>query len=224
MTIKSQILISGNEKVASMDEKEAKKTAKLATNQIIKSINSLLGIVSGLVSDGDLNDKEIIFLKMWCSENSHIANQYPANIIFRRVHEVLLDGVITQEEREHLLHELITISGNDFFETGSAMPEIIKNIFDDDPTVIFPDNEFVLTGGFMFGTRPVCEAAVVHRGGMVKDYVTEKTNYLVIGTRASPDWIAENFGRKIQRAAEMANSGDYDISIILEADWAMSLK
>lgn len=207
-----------------MNDQEKKKSGKLETSLIIKSINSLLGIVSGLVSDGELNDKEILFLKTWCSENMHIANQYPANIIFRRVYEVLLDGVITNNEREHLLNELRIISGNDFSETGSALPEVIRTIFDDDPTVIFPGNEFVLTGRFMFGTRLVCETAVLNRGGLVKDYITEKTNYLVIGTRTSPDWIAENFGRKIQKAAEMASSGEYEISIIHEADWAMSLK
>ena len=138
-----------------MNEQESKKSGKLATSQIIKSINSLLGIVSGLVSDGELNDKEILFLKTWCNENMHIANQYPANIIFRRVHEVLVDGVITPEEREHLLNELKIITGNDFAETGAALPENIQNIFDDDPTVIIPENEFVFTGRFMFGTRTV---------------------------------------------------------------------
>ena len=46
----------------------------------------------------------------------------------------------------------------------------------------------------------------------------------MVGTRTSPDWIADKFGRKIQKAAEMASSGDYEISIIREVDWAMSLK
>lgn len=76
----------------------------------------------------------------------------------------------------------------------------------------------------MFGTRNACETAVMHRGGVVKNYITDNTNYLVVGTRTSPDWIAENFGRKIQKAAEMASSGDYEISIIREVDWAMNLK
>ena len=207
-----------------MNDQEKKKIGKLATNHIIKSINSLLGIVSGLVSDGELNNTEILFLKTWCNENMHIANEYPANIIFRRVHEVLIDEIITQVEREHLLHELKIISGNDFAETGSALPENIQSVFDDDPTVIILENEFVFTGKFMFGTRNTCEAAVIHRGGFVKDYITEQTNYLVIGTRTSPDWIAENFGRKIQKAAEMASSGDFEISILREADWVMGLK
>ena len=207
-----------------MNESEIKKTVKLATSLIIKSLNSLMGIVTGLVSDGELNEVEIRFLKIWCAENRHIANQYPANIIFRRVHEVLRDDVLTKDERDHLLDQLKILSGNDFSNTGSALPEHIANIFDDDPLVIFKENEFVFTGLFMFGTRNACETAVLHRGGRVNDYITKKTNYLVVGTRTSPDWITENFGRKIQKAAEMASSGEYEIAIIREADWAMHLK
>jgi NAD-dependent DNA ligase len=186
-----------------MNEKDIKKIGKQETSLIVKSINSLLGIVSGIVSDGDLNELELRYLKIWCDENKHIADQYPANIIFRRIHEVFIDNVITKEERAHLLSELKIISGNDFSNTGSALPEHIESVFDDDPTVIFKENEFVFTGRFMFGTRSACEAAVLKRGGLVKDYITTNTNYLVIGTRTSPDWIAENFGRKIQKAAEI---------------------
>lgn len=201
-----------------------KLTHSLETKNIIRSINSLMGIISGLVSDGELNDKEILFLKTWCSENKHLSGEYPANIIFRRIHEVLVDNVITSEEREYLFKELTLISGNHFSETGSALPEHIESVFDNDPTVIFDTNQFVFTGRFMFGTRPACEKAVIQRGATVNNSVTKSTNYLVVGTRTSPDWIAENFGRKIQKAAEMANSGNYEISIIREVDWAMSLK
>ena len=200
------------------------KHKKMETSLIIKSLNSLMGIIAGVVGDGELNNKEILFLKTWCDENRHIAGEYPANIIFRSVHEVLIDNVITGEERDHLLHVLKNISGNDFSNTGSALPEHIESIFDNDPTVIFADNEFVFTGEFMFGTRVACQQAATRRGATVKDYVTQKTNYLVIGTRSSPDWITENFGRKIQKAAEMASSGDFEISVLREVDWTISLK
>lgn len=200
------------------------KEFKLAYQRVKKSINSLMGIVSGLVSDGELNDKEILFLKTWCTENSELADEYPANIIFRRINEVLADGVITEAERVHLLHEFKNLTGNDFSETGSALPDHIASIFDDDPTVVFEENEFVFTGTFLFGTRAACIRAVEVRGGLAKDHLTNQTNYLVIGSRSSPDWITENFGRKIQKAAEMASSGDFEIAIIREADWAMQIK
>ena len=200
------------------------KHKKMEASLIIKSLNSLMGIIAGVVGDGELNNKEILFLKTWCDENRHIAGEYPANIIFRSVHEVLIDNVITEKERDHLLHVLKNISGNDFSNTGSALPEHIESIFDNDPTVIFANNEFVFTGEFMFGTRVACQQAVTRRGATVKDYVTHKTNYLVIGTRSSPDWITQNFGRKIQKAAEMASSGDFEISVLREVDWTISLK
>ena len=203
---------------------EIKKLIKMETAQIVKSLNSLMGILSGIVSDGELNDKEILFLKTWLDEHTYLGLQYPASIIFRRVHEVLIDGVITPSERTHLLEELKILSGNDFSNTGAAMPEQIESIFDTDPMVIFDKNEFVFTGDFLFGTRVACEEAVVRRGAVVKSYVTQKTNYLVIGTRSSPDWITANFGRKIQKAADMQNSGEYEISIIREVDWSVSLK
>ena len=125
------------------------KHKKMETSLIIKSLNSLMGIIAGVVGDGELNNKEILFLKTWCDENRHIAGEYPANIIFRSVHEVLIDNVITEEERVHLLHVLKNISGNDFSNTGSALPEHIESIFDNDPTVILANNEFVFTGEFI---------------------------------------------------------------------------
>lgn len=200
-----------------------KLTKKMETSRLVKGMNTLLGIVAGMVSDGDLNDTEIKFLKTWCNEHADLAGEYPANIIFRRVHEVLLDGVITPDERSHLLHELTTLSGNDFANTGAALPEHIANIFDDDPMVIFESSKFVFTGKFLFGTRTACENAVVRRGGTVGASVTNDTNYLVVGAISSPDWITANFGRKIQKAAEMAQSGDFEIAIIREVDWASSL-
>lgn len=203
---------------------DTSKKIKLETSLIVKSLNSLMGIVSGLVSDGELNNKEILFLKTWCEDHRFLASEYPANIIFRRVHEVLLDGVITQEERDYLLKELTILSGSHFAETGSAQSEQIEALFDDDPNVIFQGNEFVFTGKFLFGTRDICESATLKRGAKVKKDITQDTNYLVIGSRASPDWIAENFGRKIQKAAEMADSGKFEISIVREVDWTLSLK
>ena len=199
------------------------KRVVLDQRRITKSLNTLMGIVSGIVCDGNLHDGEIHFLSTWLKENEDISSIYPANVISRRVTEVLQDGVITVEEKEHLLKEMTTLSGTDFSNTGSALPEHISSIFDDDPHVIFEGNLFVLTGEFLYGTRPACEHAIEKRGGQTKPYVTKKTNYVVVGSMASPDWIVANFGRKIQEAAEMASSGEYEISIVREADWVMAL-
>jgi NAD-dependent DNA ligase len=196
----------------------------LDARRTARGLQSLMGIVSGLVCDGHLNDNEIRYLKTWMNENEDLATVYPANIIYRRVREILIDDFITEDERNHLTKEMQILTGNNFIETGAALPEHIASIFDDDPSVYFEGHVFVFTGDFLWGTRKECFREVEKRGGIPKDTITKETNYLVIGTHASPDWIAENFGRKIQKAAEMVQSGEYEISIIREVDWSMALK
>ena len=190
---------------------------------VTRSLNQLMGIVNGIVCDGHLHDGEVHFLSTWLQENEQLKVVYPANIIYRLIREALSDGVLTQDEKDHLLKSLVEISGNDFWKTGAVLPEPIAKVFDDDPTVIFQDNIFVMTGEFMFGTRNACHKVTEMRGGLTGDNVTKRTNYLVIGSRASPAWIETNFGRKIQKAAEMADSGEFEIAIIRETDWAMAL-
>lgn len=134
-----------------------------------------------------------------------------------------MDGVITIEEKEHLLKELTILSGTDFSNTGSVLPEHISNIFDDDPHIIIPNNVFVFTGEFIYGTRSACNKAIESRGGITSSSVTKTTNYLVVGSMVSPDWIVANYGRKIQKAAEMMMSGEFEIAVVREQDWVMSI-
>jgi len=80
-------------------------------------------------------DPEISHLATWLEENRHISNEYPANIVFRRVNKVMADGVITDEERADLLADLKVISGDEFMESGAALPAHVAAVFDDDPFV-----------------------------------------------------------------------------------------
>jgi NAD-dependent DNA ligase len=201
----------------------AAETAAIHQRLVTRSLNQLMGIINGVLCDGQLHDSEIHFLSTWLEENEQLKTVYPASVIYRLIREALSDGVLTQDEKEHLLTALTEISGNNFWKTGAALPENIACVFDDDPTVVFDDNVFVMTGAFMFGTRNACHRATERRGGTTGDNVTKKTNYLVIGSMASPVWIESNFGRKIQKAAEMAESGEFEIAIIRETDWAMAL-
>jgi len=41
---------------------------------------------------------------------------------------------------------------------------------------------------------------------------------------ASPAWIEQNFGRKIQKAAEFAESGDAEIAVVREPVWVVALR
>lgn len=195
----------------------------LDARRTTKGVQSLMGIVSGLVCDGHLNDNEILYLRTWMNENQDLEDVFPATIIYRRIRDVLADNIITAEERDHLLKEFQDLSGNRFDETGASQAEQVSSIFNPNAVIAFESRVFVFTGEFLWGTRRECVKAVEKRGGTAKDSVTKETNFLVIGAMASPDWITANFGRKIQKAAEMVSSGKHDIAIVREETWSAFL-
>ena len=44
---------------------------------LTRSCESLLGICSGILADGNLNDQEIRYLDNWLDNNRNIANTWP---------------------------------------------------------------------------------------------------------------------------------------------------
>ena len=67
-----------------------------------RSCESLLGICQGVMADGCLNNKEIVFLGNWLANNEQLAKEWPGNILSKRIQKVIEDGIISEEEREHL--------------------------------------------------------------------------------------------------------------------------
>jgi hypothetical protein len=49
-----------------------------------------------------------------------------------------------------------------------------------------------------------------------------ETNYVVIGTFGSRDWVHTSFGRKIEKAVDYRTKG-YPLAIITEDHWAAQL-
>jgi NAD-dependent DNA ligase len=86
----------------------------------------------------------------------------------------------------------------------------------------WPSSIFVFTGKLVFGPRKDCERQVQNLGGDCEPSVTQRTNYLVIGTFGSRDWVHTSFGRKIEKAVGYRQAGQR-LAIISEDYWAGSL-
>ncbi|MCX7206529.1 MAG: BRCT domain-containing protein [Proteobacteria bacterium] len=186
-----------------------------------KATEHLLGICHGLTSDQHLNDQEIHFLSTWIKQNPAACTAWPGTTIARRVHEILADGIITEEERASLLVTLTQICSSDFENTGDTQATL--NIpFDDDPHIIFPERAFCFTGVFYFGTRANCERATEKHRAMTKSNVSQSIDYLVIGSQINPDWAHTSFGRKIESAISYIEKG-HGIAIISEQQWTEAL-
>jgi NAD-dependent DNA ligase len=206
-----------------MGEKFVSAPALADAAAIRAALDNLLGIVDGIVCDNELADAEVRFLATWLDANKHVAASFPANIIARRVGEVLSDGLITEDEKIRLLTDLKTIAGSGLTESMPTLPAHVAAAFTSAPVVEIPNKLFVLTGEFVFGSRPTCERAIMKRGGSVGSSVSGRTNYVVVGGMSTPAWLEQNYPHKIRQAVDLAKSGNAKIVVIRETDWAAAL-
>ena len=191
-------------------------------NELARSLGALIGIAQGLLCDQDLNDKEILFLNQWLQEHEAVSKVWPADIVTARVKEVLRDGVITVDERNHLVETLSELVGSRDDELA-APTHVTDLAFDLVANLSFEGFRFCLTGDFIYAPRRNCEELIEVRGGIVGNSVTKKLNYLVVGERGSSEWKHGSFGTKIERAIELKQSG-LPIMIVRENVWTAAIE
>lgn len=189
---------------------------------ITKQCNELLGIISGLMADNDLNEKEVQFLQMWLFQNEEVRIGFPGALIYDTVEDILSDGVVTENELEAIKKLLKDVLGGTLEDTGTVGQMASTLPCNDDCDVIFEGMRYCFTGEFMFGTRRECEEAIVERGGTTARDLSTKTRYLVIGTFISPHWAQTTHGRKITSALALRGAG-HNIRIISEERWQKAL-
>jgi len=186
-----------------------------------RSCESLLGIASGLIADGDLNDKEIVFLATWLADHPELSDTWPGEVVYARVRSTLADGIVSPEEREHLKMTLEELVGGSFAADGAVSAGSTNLPIDQDAVVSMQEKSFCFTGQFLFGTRSKCERTVVENGGKVLP-VGKKLDFLVVGELASKDWKYSAHGTKIEAAIGTRKAGGAT-KIISEAQWVCAL-
>ncbi|MDP9415769.1 MAG: BRCT domain-containing protein [Pseudomonadota bacterium] len=181
-----------------------------------RQVDELTGLARGICADGVLNQSEVEFLQKWLAANVGISGNPVIATLYRRVAEVLADGVADAREREELLQTLEAFSGNDI-ELGETLKSTTLPLCDPAPVLTFPDKTYCFTGTFNYDVRQKCEQAVVDRGATCGS-LTRRTKVLVIGVYATESWKHSAFGHKIMKAAEMREAG-VPISIVSEDHW-----
>jgi NAD-dependent DNA ligase len=191
--------------------------------RVERDISELLGLAKGMLSDGMVNDQEAQYLNAWGQNHPDALAQWPTMLIFARLRQILHDGSVDDDERTEL-HELLSslVGGTASlllgYEGATTLP------LDNPPPLVCygPDEVFVFTGKFAYGPRHKCEEEVTERRSKCESDVTRRTTFLVIGTFGSEDWVHTSYGRKIQRAVDLRNSG-FPIRIVGEDHWTSTL-
>lgn len=190
-------------------------------NDTKRRIGALVGIVQGVLADGQLHDGEVEFLQRWLLENENAATSWPGNVLAARIRSALADGHISPDERTQLMQTLQALVGGTLEDLASST-HVSQLALDEVPGIHFPARTFCFTGDFAFGPRGRCAAETERVGGLVLGSVSKKLHYLVVGGLGSPEWKHGSFGTKIEKAMQHKATGT-QILVIHEDLWAASL-
>lgn len=85
-----------------------------------KSVNSLLGLVEGIVIDSSVNPSEISFLNLWLSEHSDVCDRHPYNELIPVVETAVADGVLTEDEHDDIIWLCERLRSTEYFDKTTA--------------------------------------------------------------------------------------------------------
>ncbi len=189
-------------------------------NDLNRSVGALIGIAQGLICDNQLNDSEIGFLQKWLESNDVISTTFPGDVLYSRIRNAIADGVITDDERMHLIDTLQQLVG-ETLEKLADNTHISSLAIDKVNEISFEGKRFLLTGDFVFGKKEKCEQFTKRFGGEISSSISKKIDYVVVGGLGSKEWKFGSFGNKIKDAMQLKSEGS-SILIIHEDCWANS--
>jgi len=182
---------------------------------------NLEGLFRGILSDGILRDSEVVKLQSWLNEHGQLAGNFLYDELDARIKKVLMDGLITAEERNDLICFMLQFvshlneEARGCFVSNEIESDVSTAIYGQ-PPVDFENRSFCLSGSFqLFGSKLEIEGIIQSRGGVVVGSMTKKVNYLVVGSNGSSDWRFGAYGRKVEKAMEFKSKG-FTIEVIDE--------
>lgn len=205
--------------MAKLDADDQPPRAINAARIFERGMDELLGACRFVLSDGAVTEQEAQSLLDMLQANVELRSKWPADRLFKRLREMLVDRILDVEEQSELLLLLSDLTGHaGAAGTDGVVMSTPLPLCSPPPDVNFTDHAFCLTGKFIYGTRKQCQAEVLQRGGGLHDHPTLTTSYLVVGAVASRDWIHSSYGRKIEKAVEYRSRG-VPLRIISEEHW-----
>lgn len=191
-----------------------------------RSADALVGLSAGLIADGAINQQEAEFLHSWIKSNLAHLDDPVINILYRRLADMLQDGVLDEEESAELLSMLNSFAGLNLSQPKPVLKEFATPndlpLCNPAPELTWQDKTFVFTGVMAYGPRKVCQDLIVERGGIIGGAVSKKVHYLVIGSVGNEQWRHSSYGTKIIKALELRDCGS-PIAIISEEYWQSKL-
>jgi NAD-dependent DNA ligase len=165
---------------------------------------------------------EAALLLEWVARHEDALDHWAVRTVHNRLAAHFEDGIIDDEERADLKVLLDSLVGGELSALCDTDAATTLPLDQPPPIIEWTGHVYVFTGKFAWGSRRDCEREVVNRGGSCDSTVTKRTDFLVIGTFGSRDWVHTAFGRKIDKAVSYRDAGA-PLRIVAEDHWANAL-
>ena len=183
-------------------------------------INQFIGVLHGVIADGEVLSGEVAYLAEWLKKNKEIAHKYPMNAVLLAIEEAMADGYLSPDELDDIKQLIERIVPP--LRASNNRADIPLAPWDEEDIVSLKGNSFCLTGDFISGSRKSIISQTEKAGGIYHKVITKKTSYLFVGFEGSEMYSFGHFGTKIQKAIELRpNTG---IKILTEEVWLTSLQ
>ena len=183
----------GNSKNISRHKKA--KNYYVPVSDTTKLLIRLMGIVEGIICDGNIDEKEIKYLRNWLNDHTNLKGNYQYDAVVQA-----LDG------KKDITTTLASIVNPIENKTETTISDIELN-----------GKLVCITGEFDYGSRSDVEQRLIKTGAEISPSVVKAVDYLIVGGRGSESWACGNYGTKVKRALELQEKGA-KIKIIKESE------
>lgn len=181
-------------------------------------VNEFLGLLSGIVSDDVINDKELGYILGWISVHEDVLDNAIVKEVSKKILRYTRTPYPTAKEKSDLLAFIKKNTGTQFIETGSTTAHPLDHIADKVDRMNHEHARICFTGIFNTGSRKEVEAIATNLGAIIRKDPSKSIDYVIIGSQISPDWKYTSLGRKIEKAIELREGG-HPLIILTEKQW-----
>ena len=178
---------------------------------VTADMQSLQGMVAGIVADGIVKEIELRQLREWMNAHEHLKGCWPYDELDSLIMAVLPDGVIDANEHEALLAFFSNFKKSDRHKIAD-MPlvqhdALVFGVCAACPEIEFQGRMFCFTGKSERATRDTFIQTVANLGGRASRGMTRSVNYLIVGADGNPCWAYACYGRKVEAAVKLRKEG-----------------